>query len=74
MSQGWNWNGQEEAQCTVVHRVESVAVYTSTEGDIVIRQMSSADDGDAVVYLSLSATKELIAALQKEIETPFTPG
>ena len=74
MSQDWNWNGQEELQCTVVPRVHAVAVYANEMGEVVIRQQGEMGEDDSVVVLPVSAAKELILALQNEIDKPFTPG
>lgn len=74
MSQDWNWNGQEESQCTIVPRVQAVAVYSNQQGEIVVRQQDAMEDGDAVIILPVSAAKQLILALQNEIDKPFTPG
>ena len=74
MVNGWDWNGQEEQRCTVVKRVDSTAVYTNQEGEIVIRQRDAMEDGDALIRLSTAAARALIDALSHELETPFTPG
>lgn len=74
MSSDWNWGGQEETQCTVVPRVQAIAVYTNHDGEIVIRQEDATEHGDALVILPTSAVGDLILALQRELSEPFTPG
>lgn len=52
-------------ESTVIPSVRAVAVYTNTDGDIVIRQEGWPDE-DAVIVVPRSAVNSLVEALKAE--------
>ena len=59
----FSWSDNESL---VISSVDAVAVYTSPDGQIAIRQRDSTDERDAIIVLPRQRVSELIAALQKE--------
>jgi len=58
----------KDTDSIVIERVEAIAVYSNPKGDTVIRQSDSMGENDAVIIIPKSRLKELIQALQNELD------
>lgn len=67
MSTDFSWS---DTGVVVVEAVEAIAVYTNPQGHVVIRQQNSVHMGeeDSFVLIPRDRVREVIAALNKEIE------
>ena len=61
----FSWKDTEDV---IIDRVEAIAVYSNPKGNIVIRQESSIGEDDAVIVVPKSRVRDLILALQNEVE------
>jgi hypothetical protein len=65
----FDWNDPE---LRVVRNYGDIAVYTNKHGDIAIRQSAYPDD-DSVVIVPRQQATWLVAAIEEELKTAFTP-
>lgn len=65
MAEKFNWL-DDESIC--IRRIDGLAVYANTKGDIVIRQQSNnPHDEDSFVYVPVEYAENLISKLQSVI-------
>lgn len=62
----FNWTKDEDA--VVVPRVDAIAVYLSSGGQIVIRQEGPFGDEDSIVSFPIDYAEKLIAAIRRAEE------
>ncbi len=66
MSNNFDWNSED----VIVKPVDAIAVYTNTNGDIVIRQQSPHNGEDQIVVVPVSHVQSVVNALMAEAEQP----
>jgi hypothetical protein len=52
----------------VIERVDALAVYSNPSGNIVIRQQDAMGGDDAIIVIPRSRLKDLVLALQNELD------
>lgn len=50
MPQDWSWSEAQENGDLVVKQVDAIAIYTNTNGEIVIRQRNTIEEDSLVVF------------------------
>jgi hypothetical protein len=71
-SEAWNWDGDGK-ESTVVQSMQEIAVYTNTNGDIVIRQEDPMGEGDGLIFMPRKTVEIVIKAIRAELKKEFTP-
>ena len=66
-TEDFNWSNSDSV---VVKTLAGIAVYTNTQGDIVIRQETITDfqNEDSFIIIPRDRLPDVIAAIQKELE------
>jgi hypothetical protein len=60
-----------DRRALVVRRVDAIAVYTNSDGDIVIRQQRADVPVDAVITLPMQHAYSVIEGIQRQLKGPF---
>ena len=60
------WDGENAKESTVVPSVQAVAVYTNTEGNVVIRQQDFYGEDDHIIVLPRTMVAKVAEAMKRE--------
>jgi hypothetical protein len=63
----FNWHGEDEKEDIIIPRVDAIAVYTNSNGDVVIRQQDSMGDEDSIVIIPRLHVQTVIAAINHQL-------
>ncbi|CAB3889233.1 hypothetical protein LMG26788_03753 [Achromobacter pulmonis] len=66
--ENWSWDAEDASESIVIARVDAVAVYQNTNGDLVIRQQHPLGDDDAVVIVPRAHVPALLQGIKTEMD------
>lgn len=64
----WSWNAEDADESIVIARVDAVAVYQNTKGDLVIRQQHPLGEDDAVLVIPRAHVPAFIQGIKTEMD------
>jgi hypothetical protein len=59
----WDWNSASSRESLVLPRVDALAIYSNTNGEIVLRQQGMDGNEDSIIIIPKSQAQEVITAI-----------
>lgn len=59
----WDWNSASARESLVLPRVDALAIYANSNGEIVLRQQGMDGSEDSIVIIPKSQAQEVINAI-----------
>ncbi|WP_432379659.1 hypothetical protein [Duganella sp. P38] len=59
----WDWNSASARESLVLPRVDALAIYANSNGEIVLRQQGMDGNEDSIIIIPKSQAPEVVAAI-----------
>lgn len=59
----WDWNSASARESLVLPRVDALAIYANSNGEIVLRQQGMDGNEDSIIIIPKTQAPEVVAAI-----------